>query len=316
MKKILFITSGSIGDAIISTGILNWLAGTYPDARFTIAAGVASAPLFTHFPPLERLLPVHKLPHNRHWLKLWQETRHTRWDLVVDLRGSLLSYLIPARQRRIFHSPDKSESKAMQLARLFYLPSPPPTCLWPSPEARAKAAALLPAGRQIIVLAPKTNSIAKDWPIERFGDTARQLAGEKTVFAILASEAQRESVSSLANTLPPGTCLDLSGQTDLLTAIAVIEASTLFIGNDSGLLHMAAAVRTPCVGIYGPSNDKTYAPRSPTTRILTAHTFQPGEPEKKDASYMLKISVAEVVGAARELLASTAKESDIGTKTS
>lgn len=299
VKNILFISSGSIGDAIMSTGILGWLIDTQPDARFTIAAGTASAPIFSAFPRLDKLIPVQKLPYNRHWIKLWNATRGTRWNLVVDLRGSLLSYFIATDNRKIFHSPDKSLSKAEQLASLFQLSPPPPTRLYCSMEARAKAADLLKGSesKQIIIIAPKTNSTAKDWPIERFAELAQKIChNERTLCVVLASQAQKESVQPLVQALPADQMLDLSGKTDLMTAMAVIERAQLFIGNDSGLLHMAAALGINCVGLYGPSNDKTYAPRGTHVHIITSANFKPGEPEKRDVSYMLKISVDEVQG--------------------
>lgn len=299
VKKILFITSGSIGDAIMSTGILGWLMDANPEARFTIAAGIASAPLFEAFPRLDALLPIRKLPHNRHWIKLWNDTRKTRWDLVVDLRSSLISYLIPTHARKIFRAKDKSLSKAEQLASLFNLSPPPPTRLWTTDAARAQAAMLVPQ-QPYIILAPKTNSTAKDWPIERFAELAKRLPANLH-FAVLASEAQKESVQSLVHSLP-GRMTDLSGKTDLMTAIAVIERAALFIGNDSGLLHMAAAMGTKSIGLYGPSNDKTYAPRAPHIKIITSYDFKPGEEEKRDNIYMQKISVDEVEAATKTLL--------------
>jgi ADP-heptose:LPS heptosyltransferase len=68
--KILFITSGSIGDAIISTGILSYLSDKYPEARFTIAGGSAAVTVFEAFPQLDRLITIHKQKWNWHWMKL------------------------------------------------------------------------------------------------------------------------------------------------------------------------------------------------------------------------------------------------------
>lgn len=302
MKQILFITSGSIGDAVISTGILSFLMDSHPEARFTIAAGVASAPLFLPSPNVQKVLPIRKQPYNRHWLSLWKDTRTTSWDTVVDLRGSLLSYLIPCKKRFVFQSPDKLLSKSEQLASLLGLSAPPPTRLWVSEEARAKAKAIIP-NSAYIVLAPKTNSAAKDWPIERFAALATTLykKDNNTVFVVLATQEQQEFVRPLIEALPPQNMTNLSGKTDLMTAIAVLERAKMFIGNDSGLLHMAAALGRPSVGIYGPSNDKTYAPRAGHVAIVTSHDFKVGEPEKRDNAYMQKISVETVLSAINAL---------------
>lgn len=302
MKRILFISSGSIGDAVISTGILGWLMDNHPDAEFIIATGVASAPLFLPCPRVVKIIPIKKQTFNRHWLHLWNETRHTHWDVIVDLRGSLLSYLLPCKQRFVFHSPDKSLPKAEQLARLLGISPAPPTRLWVGAEARKQVAALLPA-QPYYVIAPKTNSTAKDWPIERFSALVKQLhvRNPDRSFVVLATHEQKPMLGPLLEALPSGLIHDLSGQTDLQGAIAVLEKAKCFIGNDSGLLHMSAALGIPSVGIYGPSNDKTYAPRGPHVSIITSHDFKPGEEEKRDNAYMLKIPVETVYNAVNTL---------------
>jgi lipopolysaccharide export system permease protein len=299
--EILFITSGSIGDAIVSTGILGQLMDEYPEAGFTVAVGPAALPLFRDCPRIARTLSMFKLPLNKHWFLLWQQTKDTQWDLIVDLRSSVISYILNTHHRRIFRKPDKSLSKAEQLAALMGFSPPPPTRLWVSDEARAIARSLLPHGKTAIVLAPKTNSVFKDWPLDRFVELAHRLYKEGVIFVIMASGLQHQSLQPLFRTLPAERVLDLAGKTDLPTAYAVIEQSKLFIGNDSGLLHMAAAAKTPSVGIYGPSNDKTYAPRSENLRLVTAYDFKPGEEEKHDMGYIQKITVEQVEAAVREL---------------
>lgn len=287
----------------MSTGILHWLATQYPDAQFTIAAGKASAPVFESFPQLERLLLIQKRPYHLHWFGVWKACIGTHWDIIVDLRCSLISYVLRARRRFVFRAPNAGLSKAEQLAAIFSLSPPPPTRLWPSAEARIQASKHLPERGAFILLAPKSNAAAKDWPIERFAELAQRLNGSDYVFVVMASQAQQDDVHPLVKALPKEKVIDLSGKTDLPTAMAVIERAQLFIGNDSGLLHMAAALGKKCIGLYGPTNDKIYAPRGAHVHIITSHNFAPDEAEKRDLNYMLKISVAEVEDAARAMLA-------------
>ena len=295
----LFISSGSIGDAIISTGILNHLMEEYPEAEFTVAVGPAAVDLFKACPRIVRVIPMIKQTWNRHWLELWRQTNETYWDVIVDLRGSIIGWILNAKHRVVFKKPDKSLSKAAQLAAMLDLPTPPPTKLWVSEETRANAKALLPKNKTVVVLAPKTNSKAKDWPIERFVELAKRIGREDIIFTILASAAQQQSMQPLLRTMPAHQVLDLSGRTDLPTAYAIIEQAKLFVGNDSGLLHMAAAAKTPSVGIYGPSNDKTYAPQSENLRIITATEFKAGEDERHDKDYIGMITVDQVEEAVR-----------------
>ena len=291
--RILFIGSGSIGDAIISTGILAHLLDSYPEAAFTIAVGLAASQLFEAFPELEKLIIIRKQPYNKHWLVLWREVKQQEWDIVVDLRGSLISYLLKAKKRFVFRNPDKNKSKAEQLAKLLNLDSPPPTRLWASGKAKQNAENLLARyeNRELIVFAPKTNSAAKDWAIENYAELAIRLFKKNEMFIVLATAAQQESVQALVKAIPESNMLDLSGETDLLMAYAILERSHLFVGNDSGLLHLSAAAGTKSIGIFGPSNDKVYAPRAKHVKIIKSHDFQMREKEKKDNKYMQMITV-------------------------
>ena len=147
--NILFVTATRIGDAVLSTGLLSHLVERHPGARFTIAAGPLAAPLFAAVPGLERLIAVTKRPGSLHWLPLLARVAGRRWDLVVDLRGSALAWMLRAGERRVMAKGDPREHRVRQLARLFDLDPPPSPRLWTAPEHRARrrgAAAAGPAG--------------------------------------------------------------------------------------------------------------------------------------------------------------------------
>ena len=281
----------------MSTGVLSHLADKHPDAAFTIAGGPATAPLFEAFPRLERFIALRKQRGHAHLVSLWKNVRREKWDVVVDLRGSLLSVFLRAKERHVFWLANKTKSKIEQFADLLKLDAAPPSRLWPSAAARERAAALIPDGREIVCLAPKTNSPKKDWPIERFAELAKRMRRDDRVFVVLATQAQQASIRPLTESLPADCVIDLSGRTDLMTAYAVIERAALFVGNDSGLLHMAAASGTRCVGIYGPTNDKVYAPSGPHIKIVKAREFAMGEAEKRAPEYMRMIPVDNVAEA-------------------
>src|SRR5262252_4865830 len=111
---ILFVTATRIGDAVLSTGLLSYLVDRYPDARFTIAAGRVAAPLFEAVPRLERILVIDKRHYGLHWLDLYAHVAPRRWDLVVDLRGSALAWLLRADERRVMAKGDISEHRVRQ----------------------------------------------------------------------------------------------------------------------------------------------------------------------------------------------------------
>jgi lipopolysaccharide heptosyltransferase III len=308
---ILFVTATRIGDAVLSTGLLGYLIERYPVARLTIAAGPVAAPLFEAAPQLERLIVVNKRSLALHWLALYRDVAGRRWDLVVDLRGSVLAWLLRARERRVMAKGDKHENRVRQLARLFDLDPPPSPRLWLASAHERGAEALVPSGGPVIAIGPASNWRGKQWRAERFADLARRLTGTGGEFAgarvaIMAAAHERRQAEPLLAALPPDKVIDLIGRTDLLTASAVLRRAMLFIGNDTGLMHIAAASGVPTLGLFGPSPIDQYAPWGPHTAVVrTADPpetmFPDGFDHRTTDTLMDSLSVEAVEEAAGQL---------------
>ena len=102
------------------------------------------------------------------------------------------------------------------------------------------------------------------------------------------------------------------GRVDLLTAYALLKRARLFIGNDSGLMHLAAAAGAPTLGLFGPSDERLYAPWGPKARVLRGPrdfaTFKAADPELNQVvCHMFDLPTPWVVAAARRLLDDTAE---------
>jgi heptosyltransferase-3 len=275
---ILFVTATRIGDAVLSTGLLSHLVERYAEARFTIGAGRVAAPLFEAVPRLERVLIIDKQRGGLHWLDLYARVVGRRWDLVVDLRGSALVYLLRARERRTRGKGTRDEPRVLQLGRLFGLDPPPAPRLWTLPRHEAAAAALVPPGAPVLAIGPAANWRGKTWRAERFAELARRLTVPVGVLpgarvAVLAAAHERPQAAPVLDAISPERRIDLVGLTDLLTAAAVLKRSALFVGNDTGLMHVAAAMGVPTVGLFGPSASTHYAPWGPRTAV--AQTERP-----------------------------------------
>src|SRR3954447_1841813 len=278
---ILFVTATRIGDAVLSTGLLSHLVERHPGARFTIAAGPLAAPLFVAVPGLERVITVTKRPAALHWLPLFARVTRRRWDLVVDLRGSALAWLLRTGDRRVMAKGDPREHRVCQLAHLFDLDPPPSPRLWTAAAHERAAAALLPSGSPILAIGPAANWRGKQWRAERFAELARRLTTGDGPFAgariaVMAAAHERPQAAPLLAAIPAAHTLDLVGRTDPLTAAAVLRHCILFIGNDTGLMHIAAASGTPTLGLFGPSPVEQYAPWGSCTAVV-----QTAAPAKK-----------------------------------
>ena len=267
--EILFISNTRIGDAILSTGILNHLLTKHPHAQFTIACGEVAAPLFKFFPNLHHLYIIKKEPHNKHWLKLWKHCRKTHWHTIVDLRHSGLALLLRA-QHRYWKKPRISINphRQWQNASLLKLSSPPPLTLWTSSDAKRfakKHLNIIVDKRPIIAIAPAANWHAKTWPIENFIALIQNIMNshgplKNARFAISAAPSEYDGIKKLFSTAPLSRFINLIHDISLLEVIECFKYCTLFIGNDSGLMHLACASGIPTIGLFGPTRDDLYAP--------------------------------------------------------
>ena len=272
--RILYVTSNRVGDAVLSTGLLGHLLRAHPTARFTVACGPAAEGVFIRMPNLERLITMEKRPWGGHWLPLWAEAVGTVWDLVVDIRGSALSWLVPARARAQMRR--RPGHKTAQLAAVLGVDPPPLPVAWTAAEDQARAAELLPPGT-LIALAPTANTDLKIWPADRFVDLFRALAagplpGARAVVLGGPEPRERPLAAPVLAALPDA--IDLCGALSLPEAAAVLERCALFVGNDSGLMHLAAAAGTPTLGLFGPTPAEQYSPAGRRTAIARSPTGQ------------------------------------------
>jgi heptosyltransferase III len=289
--KILFVTSNRLGDAVLSTGLLDHLIRTYPDARITVVCGPVAEGVFARMPNNDRTIVLRKRSRGRHWLPLWADVVFHVWDLVVDIRASALSWLVPTRRRAVFRRIDGP--KIAQLGAILGLSPPPTPVAWIADADRDHVGALLPTDRPIIVLAPTANWEPKVWPAERFAAAFRRLASSvipdaKPVVLGGPGAAERAMAAPLLAALPEA--CDLVGALSLPEVAAVLQRAALFIGNDSGLMHLSAAAGAPTIGLFGPTDATTYRPAGRCATAVVARSM--------DA-----ISVQNVVEAAENLLA-------------
>lgn len=291
--RILFITSNRLGDAVLSTGLLDHLLRTHPDARFTIACGPVAEGVFARMPNREHTIVLDKRPYRLHWPGLWFATATTLWDLVVDIRGSAFAWTVPTRRRAVMRR--RSGPKIAQLAAVLRLDPPPLPVVWTAPQDRARAAALLPADRPVVALAPSANWPPKIWSAERFSGLFQALRAGPLPGAIPAifagpGDVEHAMAAPLLRALPGA--IDLAGRLSVPEAAACLARAALFIGNDSGLMHLAAAAGAPTLGLFGPTDPAEYAPSGRRAAATASVTGQ-----------MQDLSVAQALAAATALLA-------------
>lgn len=131
-------------------------------------------------------------------------------------------------------------------------------------------------GRPVIAFAPGAVGPAKRWPAEYYGELARQLTGQGFAVWVLGGPGETTLAAEIAGT-DGAAVRDLTGP-DLRNAIVALAAADLAVSNDSGLLHVAAAIGTPTIGIFGPTSPWHWAPLNPLAGVIEAATDLPCRP--------------------------------------
>ena len=228
----------------------------------TVACGPVAAGLFERMPGLSRLLVVEKQRHDRHWLSLWRACVGTRWDLAVDLRGSAVTLLLRARRRAIMRGGRRPGHRIAHLGGVLGLLPPPTPVTWTGPADERRADALLPQGGTLVALGPTANWTGKIWPPERFAALFARLreAMPDAVPVVFAGPGAAEHALGQALIDRLDGAIDLRGRLSLAEAAACLRRCALFVGNDSGLMHLSAATGIATLGLFGPSRPSEYAP--------------------------------------------------------
>ncbi len=311
--RILFITATRVGDAVLSTGLLDYLVQKHPDARFTIACGPAAASLFEAVPNLERLIVLDKMPMSLHWVRMWAMCVGRYWSKIVDLRNAPLSYLLPSFDQSHLGRRDNSVHRIRYLARVLGLENnPPQPKIWIGDGHRKRAETMIPDGSPVLAIGPTANWAVKTWSADSFAELAKRIAAPDGLLpdcriALFGRDDERPQVLNLIEAIPEERRLDFVRHGDLLDVYACMERCTLYVGNDSGLMHIAAASGIPTLGLFGPTLEDLYAPwgeHCAAVRTPEAYTeIYPKEFDHRQAtdSLMDSLSVDHVEEALRAL---------------
>jgi ADP-heptose:LPS heptosyltransferase len=264
--RILFITSTRVGDAILSTGLLNHMITQQPGARITVACGGAAATLFREVPGLEKIIVLDKMVLSFHWLRLWAMCIGKVWGAVIDLRNSPMYYVLPSIKRwRIGRTGPKLHRVRHLASVMGIVGEPPRPKLWISEQQRSLGQTIIGDGPPVIAIGPTANWRAKTWRAVHFAELVERLTGPTGILpngrvAIFGREDERPGTLGLIEAIPESRRIDLVGQLDLLEVFSCLKCCNLYIGNDSGLMHLAAVSGIPTLGLFGPSPKEIYAP--------------------------------------------------------
>ena len=170
------------------------------------------------------------------------------------------------------------------------------------PDAENKLAALTGDARDLVIINPGAGWGAKRWPAERYGQVAREL-GRQGVSTLVNYGPGEEELAAAVEAASQGAARRISCSVSEL--IALLRRARLFVGGDTGPMHMAAALRVPVVAIFGPTNPARNGPFATRSAVLRSASSVTDHTRRRETEQgLLEISVADVVAATRKLLPS------------
>jgi heptosyltransferase I len=277
--RILIIKPSAIGDVVHALPVLNLLRRRWPAAQVSWLVTPACAGLLERHPQLDEVIRFDRREFGRGWrsprvavelLRFMLDLGRRRFDLVVDLQGLFRSGWLAASTRAPYRV---GPASAREGAWLFYthrVPTGPREqhaieryltiaeavgCERGPVEFhfavddadRAAVAALTP--ERYAVLLPGANWLTKQWPVERFAGLVTPLRQRLGMESVVAGGPDTVALAARI----PG-AINLAGRTNLRQLVALLERAALVVANDSGPMHIAAALGRPLVTPFGPTN--------------------------------------------------------------
>ena len=330
-RTIALVKLSALGDVVHATPVVEALADALPAARITWVVERREAALLRDHPRLEEVVtvdtrawrrartPEAALALFRTLRELRGRLRAKRFDVALDLQGLVKSGAVTAAtgapmrigfaagfrrerasglftNRHVTPPPSAHHVVEQNLSLLAPLGVTPGRAVFRLPtreaaESRVEeffaSAGLKPHGR-VVVLNPGAGKPAKRWPVERFAELAARL-GREAIGRVLVLWGPGDARSARAIAEAPGAVL--APPTDLDELIAVARRASIVVAGDTGPLHVAAALGTPCIGLYGPTSVERNGPYGPGHRTLSAADGR-----------MASIHVGPVLAAVREVL--------------
>jgi lipopolysaccharide heptosyltransferase II len=267
-------------------------------------------------------------------LRAWPELRRANYDLVIDLQGLFRSGLYAAltgcpvrvgfddgregsswfysRRVKVSNDAVHAVDRGLDLVRRFGVKTGP-TPAFPVPDGRREKEWVddlwrrhqIRDGEVVCIVHPSARWATKRWPGERFAQLADGLITRERLRIIIVGSADEASQFEEMSRQMSQPVINLTGETELLQLAALLRRSDLLVSNDSGPIHLAAAVGTPVVAIFGPTNPSRVGPYGGGHVVLRKEIDCSRCTRRacvRDALCMQAIAVSEVFEAVRAVV--------------
>jgi len=302
--KILVRAPNWVGDAIMAIPALEAIRRTQASAEIAILARTAVADLYWDQPFANKIVEYDKSGRHKGWWgreNLFADLRRERFDVAVLLQNAFEAAWIAWRSgipERVGYARDArglfltkpilvpKEGEIPRHESRYYLEllrragwiesleeiAPIRLRLPPGAQEAAEALLLRAGAREGVwrcaIAHGASYGAAKCWPTERFAALADRLISECGADVILFGTPGEKEMTARICSAMKGNPISLVGQTSLRNLAAFFSACAIFIGNDSGAMHVAAAAGLPVIGIFGPTDPDATAPLTPQFRLI------------------------------------------------
>ena len=329
--RFLITRLSAVGDCVHTIPLVHALRDRFPNCYIVWATQGGPATLLEGVPGIDALLRVPRdwMKSPLAWWRIRRQLRAMRIDVAIDpqslSKSSMLGWLSGARHRVGFERPQGRElslltnrlridpttehvvDRYLELLRPLGIQHPAVRFDMPDSNEEAVSTFLAASGLEptsgFAVVNPGAGWPSKVWPAERYGVVAAHLGAAHQIRSVVtwAGDDELEMAQSICDAAD-GFAI-LAEPTSLPELRSLVRRATLFVGSDTGPMHLAVAVGTPCVSIYGPTSPARCGPYG--SGHVALHV--PVEPNQKlrsdDNSAMLKIETQSVVEACDKTLA-------------
>ena len=274
--NILVVTLSNFGDVILTTPVIMALVRKYPEARLTVVVGPRARSVLQRSPDIYKTVIYDKKASLGQKLKFIAELRKVKYDCVVDLRNTVIPFLVFCKKRTpLFRKFTRVNMRDRHLEMLAGVESdiPVPSSFLFFNKAdevfamRALDVIGIQEKRGWILVAAGAASERKRWPVQYFKEVIRKLhakTGKKIL--LVGTLNERPVADSILAELPESVGV-LCGDLVLPETAALIAKASLVVANDSAIMHLGFELGTPTVGIFGPTDHEKYGHGGPKFRV-------------------------------------------------
>ena len=298
-KRILVVKLDHLGDVLLATPVFSNLSQAYPDAELHALTGAWSRTVLEKHPNVSKVLEYNSPAFSRtgeptslkQSFQLYRALRHQKYDLMVELRGdwrtlcfSLLRVTPKRLNRAALQVANKlgfprftgthETTRNLDVLRKANIPTPVQTTTFSvTTEDKKWASDFLTTyqmnrERPLVAIHPGSPIPLKRWAPERYAELADWLIAQKRANILFVGVNEEIPIITEIQGRMRAESSNIAGKTTLTQLASILHISNMFIGNDSGPMHLAAAVGTPTIGLYGPSDPTRFGPVGPKCQII------------------------------------------------